>query len=352
MKRNAGLLLRVTGLGCLLLLTPRCSQPNPDSTTGVGGATGSAGTTGGEGGKTGTGGATGGGGATGTGGGPGAAVGGSSGTAGATGTGGRVGGTGGEGTAGVGGATGAGGAALNINDIVPGLDGFYWEASPSGNTSTTGTTNYPFGAPAGGCPTGATWDTTGYINNRTMTVGGTPGQKYTININVRGVAGSRCYTGGTPASTATAVETGPNNTWYVGGRQFNNSIWNTYEIHVAPAVPNAANVYFANSFQNVGTWCEREATYEVGYNASFPVLGGGTITFTIHDSNCRTLQNCGPTLNQAVCDTSPTTGSRIINMSGVSPAPTNFSQPRSASLGGSTYYVQWLWFDVTSVTSP
>jgi hypothetical protein len=39
-------------------------------------------------------------------------------------------------------------------------------------------------------------------------------------------------------------------------------------------------------------------------------------------------------------------------MSGVSPAPTNFNQPRTVSLGGTTYYVQWLWLDVTSVTSP
>ncbi len=39
-------------------------------------------------------------------------------------------------------------------------------------------------------------------------------------------------------------------------------------------------------------------------------------------------------------------------MSGVSPAPTNFAQPRTVSLGGTTYYVQWVWIDVTSVTSP
>ena len=25
-------------------------------------------------------------------------------------------------------------------------------------------------------------------------------------------------------------------------------------------------------------WCQREATYEIGYNASFPVMGGGTIS--------------------------------------------------------------------------
>jgi hypothetical protein len=39
-------------------------------------------------------------------------------------------------------------------------------------------------------------------------------------------------------------------------------------------------------------------------------------------------------------------------MTGVSPAPTNFTQPRTFSLNGTTYEVQWLWIDVTSVTSP
>ena len=43
---------------------------------------------------------------------------------------------------------------------------------------------------------------------------------------------------------------------------------------------------------------------------------------------------------------------RIIDMSGVNPAPTNFTQPRTISLGGTTYYVQWVWFDVTLGDQP
>jgi hypothetical protein len=336
MNRTA--LIQLCTFGAVALLAGQCAQSGPDS-SGTGGATGS-----------GTGGATGEAGKTGAGG---SGTGGSTGTAGATGMGGSTSGTGGStgaGGRGTGGATGSGGAALVINDIVPGLDGFYWEASPSGNTALSGT-NYPFGDPGGGaCTQTGTWATSGYIANKMLTVGGTAGQRYTVNINVRGVAGTRCYTGGTPASTAVPSETGPNNTWYVGGAQFNNSIWNTYEIHVNPPVPNAANLYFANAFPNTGTWCQREATYEVRYNASFPVMGGGTITFTIHDTNCRTLGNCGASANTTnVCD--PTLA-RTIDMSGVSPAATNFGQPRAVSLGGTNYFVQWLWIDVTSVTSP
>jgi hypothetical protein len=171
---------------------------------------------------------------------------------------------------------------------------------------------------------------------------------------------------GTPGSTAAGVESGPNNGWYAGGKQYNDSIWNTMEIRVAPKVTGQPNqtlntgydIYFANSFQNsnssaAGTaqwWCQREATYEVGYNASFPVMGGGTITLVTHDSNCRALQNCGSTLSLMTCNSA---NSRTISMSGVTPAaPASFPQPRSFSLNGTTYYPQWLWIDVTSVTSP
>ena len=346
MKRSAGLSLGVAGLLGLLIFTTRCSSQSSPMPDGTGGATGSGGSGPGQGGS-----------APGTGGGVGGTTTGAGGTSsvgGMTGSGGNTMGTGGKATGGQTGTGGAGtgGAMLNINDIIPGFDGFYWEASPSGNTALSGT-NYPFGPAAGGCPTGATWATTGYINNKTMAVKGTTGQQYTVNFNVRGVAGTRCYTGGTPGGmplpAATPNPSGPNSTWYIGGTQFNDSIWNTMEIHVAPAVPNAANVYYANYFPNTSNWCQKEATYEVRYNASFPVLGGGNLTFTIHDTNCRTLANCGQVENQATCDTS---AARVIDMSGVNPAPTNFNQPRTVSLGGTTYYVQWLWFDATSVTSP
>jgi hypothetical protein len=247
-----------------------------------------------------------------------------------------------------------------------GLDGYYWEVTPSGNTALSGT-NYPFNQTGSStCVTGATWDTTGYINTKpVINVKGTPGQRYTVNINVRGVAGTRCYEMGTPGSTTVGNESGPNNGWYAGGKQYNDSIWNTMEIRVAPKVsgqPNqtlntAYDIYFANSFQNsnpsaAGTaqwWCQREATYEMGYNASFPVMGGGTITLVVHDTNCRTLANCGSVLSQQTCDTS---SSRVISMTGVSPQPVNFAQPRTFNLNGTTYEVQWVWIDVTSVTSP
>ena len=56
------------------------------------------------------------------------------------------------------------------------------------------------------------------------------------------------------------------------------------EIRVAPKVAGQANqpntaydIYFVNSF-NTSAWCQKEATYETRFTASFPVMGGGTIT--------------------------------------------------------------------------
>jgi len=338
------------------------SGGNGSGNAGRGGTNGTAGAGGG---NAGNGGGTAGSGNAGRGGSAGGTAGSGTGTAGRGGTGGSAGSGGTTGTGGTG-----GGGALTPDAIVgtapDGLDGYYWEVTPSGNTALSGT-NYPFNAPnTSNCPGGA-WNTAGYINTKpVITVKGTTGQKYTVNVNVRGVVGTRCYEMGTPGSTAAGVESGPNNGWYAGGKQYNDSIWNTMEIRVAPKVTGQPNqtlnsgydIYFANSFQNsnssaAGTaqwWCQREATYEIGYNASFPVMGGGTITLVTHDSNCRALQNCGATLSLQTCSPS---ASRTISMSGVSPAaPASFPQPRSFSLNGTTYYPQWLWIDVTSVTSP
>ena len=91
----------------------------------------------------------------------------------------------------------------------------------------------------------------------------------------------------------------------MGGKQYNDSIWNTYEIHVSPAVAGQANVFYANAFGTDAvnnSWCQKEATYEVRYMAKLPVMGDSTLTFTIHDTNCQAQQNCGSNDTSTVCD--------------------------------------------------
>jgi hypothetical protein len=374
MKRGSGSWLAATGLGCVLLATT-CAQQDPGSMTGAGGMTGAAGTTGGAGttgtagtsgnaGTTGSAGASGAAGAAGSAGATGAAgatgSAGATGAAGTTGAAGATGAAGNTGTAGSGGrggatgsagATGTGGAAgaPDINAIVPGLDGYYWEGTCSGNVTASGR-NCPFyDANVTTCAPGTSWDNRGTIKTKTLSVGGTPGQVYTINFEIRGIVGTRCYTGGTIASTAVPNATGVNNTWYVGGKQYNDSIWNTYEIHVSPVPAGKPSVYFANAFgtDTVNTsWCQKEATYQVGYTASLAVVGGGTITFTIHDTNCQAQQNCGSDDTATVCNQM-----RTVSLSDLSP-PGSFAQPPTNNVGGKSYYPQWLYFDVKSVSSP
>lgn len=238
--------------------------------------------------------------------------------------------------------------SVDVASVVPDLDGFCWEATCSGNIAVHGK-NCPFlpiGSTGATCPTSTTWATRGAIRDTTLNVKGTPGAPYTVNFEVRGVVGTRCYSGGTAAYTGVPSVDGPNNTWYVGGVQANDSIWNTYELHISPPVPGEANVYYFNAFPSNPNWCEQEATYQVGYMASFKVLGGGTMKFTIHDSNCMMQQNCGGSDSSTTCD-----APRTIDLSGMSPAA-SFVQPPVDSVGVNTYHPQWLYFDVKSVTSP
>jgi hypothetical protein len=284
------------------------------------------------------------------------------GSGGSAGSGGSTAGRGGSGgttgaagsTAGRGGSGGAAGAAggtggTDLMAVAVPLDGYLWEGTCSGNVTATGR-NCPFyTGTATTCAAGTSWDNRGTIKTQTLKMNGTPGVAYTVNFEVRGVVGTRCYTGGTIASTAVPSSTGANNAWYVGGRQYNDSIWNTYEIHVSPSVTGQANVFYANAFGTdaVNTsWCQKEATYAVSYMAKLPVMGDSTLTFTIHDTNCQAQQNCGSDDTSSTCNMM-----RTIDLSGLSPAAT-FAQPRTNIVGTRTYYPQWLYFDVKSVTSP
>ena len=251
---------------------------------------------------------------------------------------------------GLGGATGAGGStgSLSPADIVPDLVGFYWEGTCKG-TRDPGGHNCPLDDKGSSCPTSSNYDQQGIIRDTTFNVKGITGQKYTVNFEVRGVIGTRCYQNGKHASTAAPSDSGYNNWWYIGGTQYNNSWWNTYELHVSPSTGDASgDVYYFNGSDNPGgTWCEKEASYLVKYTASFAVLGGGTLTFRLHDSNCQAQQNCGSdTVGTDPC------APRTVDLSGMTPQPpASFKQPPTTVLS-KTYYPQWMYINATSVTSP
>jgi hypothetical protein len=266
-----------------------------------------------------------------------------------------AGGSAGTGMAGTG-TAGTGSGALDPAVIVPDIDGFYWEDTCKNSADGHNCSSVASGM---NCPSGGDFYSQGINIEKSIKVHGTAGTKYTLNVEVRGVAGGRCYTGGTPGTMDGAdLDQNNNNGWYAGGKQLNDSIWNTYEIHVEnPTVDGAPNVYFANSVQPVanpdafpsgtGNNCQMEMTIGYSYTASFPVMGDSTVRFLIHDSNCKGQQNCGKTAATVDCSM----GARSVNMAGMMPAP-KFSQPVTNTVGTSTLYPQWLYFDVKTITSP
>ena len=270
------------------------------------------------------------------------------------------------GTTGAAGTSGAagGGASIPPETIVPQMNGFLWVGTCSPGEVGAGSLDcylYPEGTAS--CPnaTSPTYANKGVIRTVTQTVGGTAGTPYTINFEIRGVLGSKCYSGGTrragdapPAGWNAETNT---DGWYEGGTPAT-GLWNTYEIHVTPPVltetkslsaDKTENIYYLNSMPSTMgvTWCEVHETFPIQYKASFPVFGGGTIKFVLHDSNCKGQQNCGgPT--PANC----TTQHRTVDLTGMPTplqTPPSPQQPYKDSNG---HYPQWALFDVTSVTSP
>jgi hypothetical protein len=345
---------RFCGICVAALLAVSCSQQGPagtgpDASASSGGATAS-------GGRSGTGGATSSGGSTGTGGtaiGSGGANVPDGGTAGATATGGR---TGTGGASNTGGVTGTGGAVLTPASIVPMLDGFLWVGTCS--SGGVGLDCMILGTNQSTCSSATTipFEQRGAFLTTPLAVGGTTGTRYTINFEVRGVAGGKYYVNGTrdpQRPTILSEGAAANDGWYVGGTP-NTGLWNTYEIHVTPPVPGAAlsaandNVYYMNWFPTTsGLGDGRHETMVWGFTASFPVLGGGTITMVIHDSNCNGQQNCGQTVEgQNVCS-----APRAVDLTGMSPPPpASFVQQPAFTQNG--FHPQWLFFDVKTVTSP
>jgi hypothetical protein len=267
-------------------------------------------------------------------------------------------------TAGTGGGTGT---TIPPDTIVPTLDGFFWVMAASAKGTATGA-NYPDFDANGNCPNATTAFTTqGIFSSVVHKVGGTAGTQYTLNFELRGVLGTECYTGGSTTATGTTQPTlaanpeASNNGWYMGGSPIA-SKWNTYEVHVKPAVgtthlnpaDSTENVYYLNAFpQNPSGWCSKEGSFPMNYKASFPVVGGGTITLTMHDSNCLTQQNCGPIGVIGQC----ANAWRTVDLTGMptpatSTALASMTQPYKQVAGSATWYPQWALFAVRSVTSP
>jgi hypothetical protein len=312
--------MKTSIIASLLTLAAACSVESPTAPPVV--ANGGSGGTSGSGGGAGTSGAAGT--ATGGGGSGGGSAGSTSGgTSGAGGTSGTS-GTGGGGSGGSGGTSGGG---PTIEELVGDLDG------------------YLFTAPCGDAGTGYDCLNAGCTDGQKDTVvefpiAGDPATTYDVTVHVWGIVEAKNYDGGTrrAGDTMDASSTG-GDFWYEGGT-IPFSSYNTYELHVTPPVYDAANDYFLNARNGSG---ENHESWALNYTATFPVKGGGTITYRVYDSNCRQIMNCGPGTGSSSC-----AAPRSLNISAAEPQPADFTQPYVGPAPGGALG-QWLLIDVTSV---
>jgi hypothetical protein len=255
----------------LLVAAGACSQNGPNvSTTGAGGSTG-------------TGGAT------------------SSGGAGGDNTGGGGGGAGGGGT----GATDGSSNNVTVDGIagVPNANGAVlkdsWMLFPCYGAPTTQDciTNPPGTA----CPNqnaSLPFEQQGISFTEDFTVGGTPGTMYMMTIQVNGITEAKYYMGGTRAdgnaSPPNPDATNGINMFYTGGMPVNVENYNVYKITVKDTTGTEIQHYYLNSMPTgTTTLYENHNTFPEGYMASFPVMGGGTISYLETDRNCHAIDNCG-----------------------------------------------------------
>jgi hypothetical protein len=358
----------------LFLTAASCSNTPPTVTTGEGGAPGTGGSSSSTGGSTGTGGASTGG-STGTGGvstggstgAGGVSTGGSTGTGGAstggsTGTGGgSTGGSTGTGGASTGGSTGTGGASTGGSTGTGGVGGKGTGGGGAGGAADLTAVAASFDGqllqfPCGASHSGYDCDNVGcsggtVTHTTTYPIKGTTGAIYSVTFNVRGIVEAYAYVGGTRAAgTASVSQRATNGGLFCsGGTQEpsgSGNDYNTYELDVSPPVAGETNVYYLNSVisgENPHTSsATQHLTFDINYNATIKVTGGGTLTFKTYDSNCKQVQNCGPTQgNQCQAP-------RSVSLAGVTPAAPTFTQPFQMPTGA---YGQWVYFDVTGVTA-
>jgi hypothetical protein len=263
-------------------------------------------------------------------------------------------------TTGSGGGTGS---TVDPNNVVPWMNGYMWVGTCSDGTAT-GLDCPLFGVGSTTCPNpnATDFNTRGMFRTITQTIGGTASTKYTITFEARGVLGTKCYTGGTKQVPALSADPETSNDgWYKGGTP-TDSKWNTYEIHVSPAVAgsgaanplNAAeDIYYLNAFPyppvtyGNDTYCEAHETFPMKYTASFPVMGGGAMKLVVHDSNCLGQMNCGGPDRQTTC-----AHPRTMDLTGLTPQPptqTNFSSMQQPYKQTNGFYPQWVFFNVKSV---
>ncbi|HEY6729361.1 MAG TPA: hypothetical protein VI197_35365 [Polyangiaceae bacterium] len=252
---------------------------------------------------------------------------------------GGMGGTGTESATGGGGSGGSGGAsstgaALTPEDLVGALDGYLYRGECNGGTAS-------FECPLSGC--------TGNVFNEQVAFGvaGDAATVYDVTLHVYGVVELRSdYAGGARRQGSATNASSAKDFWYEGGAYTPGAGYNVYGLRVTPAVEGVGNAeadgnnYFLNARDASG---EAHEVWELNFEATFPVVGGGSVEFTAYDPNCLQIMNNAETARPS--GDGPEGSIVVPDVDSAEPPPGAFEQPLST--GGRTG--QWVFIDVLEV---
>jgi len=184
----------------------------------------------------------------------------------------------------------------------------------------------------------------GAFKNKTLAVKGTTGNPVHYQFRGPRSCGNACLYGGTPAAAALSSNSETIQITAVRWWSPTDSKWNTYRFTSACG-PGAANVYYLNAFPTRHRDGARARNLPDEVHGSFPVMGGGTIKF----SHPR-LELSRPARTGGGPDSQPSCASPRKNRR-FGYAQIDLHQPVTNVYGSTTFYPQWLLFDVTSVTA-
>jgi hypothetical protein len=184
-----------------------------------------------------------------------------------------------------------------------------------------------------------------------FTVAGEDGVVYDVTLHVYGVVELRSdYQGGMRRKGTTGNTQSSGDFFYEGGSYTPGAGYNVYGVRVTPAVEgppetDGGNNYFLNARDPSP---EGHEVYELDFEATIPVMAGGTVTFSAYDPNCLQIMNNAETVRPMGTGTGPN-GALVIDelASTEPPPPSDFNQPLETN--GRTG--QWIYLDVTNVTA-
>ena len=148
----------------------------------------------------------------------------------------------------------------------------------------------------GECPNqDADYEQSGRVFSEDFELGGCAGKLHAVTIKVNGVAEGKYYEGGmrrNGSDFSDAFDVTGGDGWYVGGSPIPSS-YNAYKLTVLePDGETEVQHYYLNSFPQSSGF-ESHTTLLLGYEATITVPGQGIVRLSSHDSNCRTINNCG-----------------------------------------------------------